>query len=506
MTESSPSGAQDLFLHLDKISKKYGGVTALDEVSCSVRKGEIHCLAGENGSGKSTLIKIISGIEHPDSGLVYFDGDLTRHLGTTESIRRGVQVIYQDLSLFSNLTVAENIALPAVLAKKSIALRWSEIRAHAAETLKRLRLDINLDEVVGNLSLAQQQLVAICRALSGNVKLLIMDEPTTALTRTEVDSLFSVVLDLQAKGISILFVSHKLNEVLEVAERFTILRDGKWIGTFERSELDSQKLVRLMTGQEVATDPFRSGAKEREVLLETRNLSKRNNFREITFQLHRGEILGLTGLLGSGRTELALALFGMNRPDSGEIYLEGRPVKIGSAQEAIRLGISYVPENRIRQGLVIGQSIGSNLILATVDRLLNQFRLISSLKRSEVIRSWIQRLGIKVSDPDLPVETLSGGNQQKVVIARWLATNPKVLVMDSPTVGIDVGAKRSVHQLIRELAGSGVGIILITDEIGEALNNCDRVLLMRSGRIIDCRNSSEETELSVQDRLEESLT
>ena len=506
MTESSPSGAQDLFLRLEKISKKYGGVTALDEVSCSVREGEIHCLAGENGSGKSTLIKIISGIEHPDSGLIFFDGELTRHLDTTESIRRGVQVIYQDLSLFSNLTVAENIALPAVLAKKSIALRWSEIRAHAAETLKRLRLDINLDEVVGNLSLAQQQLVAICRALSGNVKLLIMDEPTTALTRTEVDSLFSVVLDLQAKGISILFVSHKLNEVLEVAERFTILRDGKWIGTFERSELDSQKLVRLMTGQEVATDALRSGIKEREVLLETRNLSKRNNFREITFQLHRGEILGLTGLLGSGRTELALALFGMNRPDSGEIYLEGRPVKIGSAQEAIRLGISYVPENRIRQGLVIGQSIGSNLILATVDRLLNRFRLISSLKRSQVIRFWIQRLGIKVSDPDLPVETLSGGNQQKVVIARWLATSPKVLVMDSPTVGIDVGAKRSVHQLIRELAGSGVGIILITDEIGEALNNCERVLLMRSGRIIDCRNSSEETELSVQNRLEESLT
>src|SRR5208283_3705671 len=487
MTESSPSGAQDLFLRLEKISKKYGGVTALDEVSCSVREGEIHCLAGENGSGKSTLIKIISGIEHPDSGLIFFDGELTRHLDTTESIRRGVQVIYQDLSLFSNLTVAENIALPAVLAKKSIALRWSEIRAHAAEPLKRLRLDINLDEVVGNLSLAQQQLVAICRALSGNVKLLIMDEPTTALTRTEVDSLFSVVLDLQAKG-------------------FSILRDGKWIGTFERSELDSQKLVRLMTGQEVATDALRSGIKEREVLLETRNLSKRNNFREITFKLHRGEILGLTGLLGSGRTELALALFGMNRPDSGEIYLEGRPVKIGSAQDAIRFRISYVPENRIRQGLVIGQSSESNLILATVDRLLNRFRLISSLKRSQVIRSWIQRLGIKVSDPDLPVETLSGGNQQKVVIARWLATSPKVLVMDSPTVGIDVGAKRSVHQLIRELAGSGVGIILITDEIGEALNNCERVLLMRSGRIIDCRNSSEETELSVQNRLEESLT
>jgi simple sugar transport system ATP-binding protein len=506
MTESSASGAQDLFLRLDKISKKYGGVTALDEVSCSVRRGEIHCLAGENGSGKSTLIKIISGFEHPDSGIVYFDGELTRHLDTAESIRRGVQVIYQDLSLFSNLTVAENIALPAVLAKKTIVLRWLEIRAHAAETLKRLRLDINLDEIVGNLSLAQQQLVAICRALSGNVKLLIMDEPTTALTRKEVDSLFSVVLDLQLKGISILFVSHKLNEVLEVAERFTILRDGKWIGTFERSEIDSQKLVRLMTGQEVATDAFRPEVKAREVLVQTRNLSKRNNFREITFQLHRGEILGLTGLLGSGRTELALALFGMNRPDSGEIHVEGRPVKIKSAQDAIRLGISYVPENRIRQGLVIGQSIGSNIILATVDRLLNRFRLISRIKRSQVIRSWIQRLGIKVSDPDLPVETLSGGNQQKVVIARWLATSPKVLILDSPTVGIDVGAKRSVHQLIRDLAGSGVGIILITDETGEALNNCERVLLMRSGRIIDCLKSSEETELSVQSRLEESRT
>jgi simple sugar transport system ATP-binding protein len=504
MTESSANRAQYFFLRLDKISKKYGGVTALDEVSCSVRKGEIHCLAGENGSGKSTLIKIISGIEHPDSGHVYFDGALTRHLDSTESINRGVQVIYQDLSLFSNLTVAENIGLPAVLAKKAIAVQWSAIRAHAAETLKRLRLEIDIEEVVGNLSLAQQQLVAICRALSGNVSLLIMDEPTTALTRREVDSLFSVVLDLQAKGISILFVSHKLNELFEVAERFTILRDGKWIGTFDRSELDAQKLVQLMTGQEVASDAFRPGAKKREVLLETRNLSKRNNFKEVTFQLHRGEILGLTGLLGSGRTELALALFGMTRPDSGEIHFEGKPVKIESVQDAIRLGISYVPENRIRQGLVNGQSIGSNVILATADRLLNRYGLIDTLKRSSVIQAWIERLGIKVSDPELPVETLSGGNQQKVVIARWLATSPKVLILDSPTVGIDVGAKRSVHQLIRELAGSGVGIILITDETGEALNNSERVLLMRGGRIIGCLNSSEETELSVQSRLEES--
>jgi simple sugar transport system ATP-binding protein len=365
-------------------------------------------------------------------------------------------------------------------------------------------LDIDLKETIGNLSLAQQQLVAICRALSGNVKLLIMDEPTTALTRKEVDILFSVVRDLQGKGISILFVSHKLNELFEVAERFTILRDGKWVGTFDQKDLDSRKLVKLMTGQEVATDAFWPDLKDREVLLEVRTLSKRNNFKDITFQLYRGEILGLTGLLGSGRTELALALFGMNRPDSGEILIEGKPVQIHSVQAAVRLGISYVPENRIRQGLVIGQSIGSNIILAIADRLLGRFRLISSIKRNRVIHGWIRKLGIKVQDPELPVETLSGGNQQRVVIARWLATSPKVLILDCPTVGIDVAAKRSVHQLIRELSQTGVGIILITDETGEALNNCERVLLMRSGRFIACLNSSEETELSIQRRLEES--
>jgi simple sugar transport system ATP-binding protein len=289
-----------------------------------------------------------------------------------------------------------------------MAFRWSEIAAHAAETLQRIRLSIDLNEIVGNLSLAQQQLVAICRALSGNVRLLIMDEPTTALTRKEVDILFSVVLDLQAKGISVLFVRHKLNEVFEVAEHFTILRDGKSVGEFDRSELDTKKLVRLMTGQEVATDPFRPGARQQEVLLEVRNLSKRKNFEAITFQLHRGELLGLTGLLGSGRTELALALFGINRPDSGEIYFEGKAERIDSVQDAIRLGIGYVPENRIRQGLIIGQSIGSNLILATIGRLLNRMGLINAAKRSEVIQSWIVKLGIKVSDAELPVETLSG--------------------------------------------------------------------------------------------------
>jgi simple sugar transport system ATP-binding protein len=257
-----------------------------------------------------------------------------------------------------------------------------------------------------------------------------------------------------------------------------------------------------MTGQEVATEPFRNLVEGKSPLLEVSHLSRANEFEDVSFVLREGEVLGLTGLLGSGRTELAVALFGLTKADRGEIRIHGRPVQIGSAQTAIRLGLGYVPEDRLRQGLVIGQSIGANIILSTCSQLLNQFGLIDTIKRTREIQKWINALGIKVSDPDLPIETLSGGNQQKTVIARWLATKPKVLILDSPTVGIDVGAKRSVHQLIHELALAGVGIILITDEIDEALNNCTRVLLMRSGRLIADLDSSQQDEMSVQARLE----
>jgi len=322
------------------------------------------------------------------------------------------------------------------------------------------------------------------------------------LTRREVEILLDVVRGLQSKGISILFVSHKLNEVFEIAQRFTVLRDANWIGTYERSELTLPKLVMLMTGQDVATEPFRHPVEGVKPLLEVSNLARANEFENVSFVLHQGEVLGLTGLLGSGRTELAVALFGLTKPDGGEIRIEGQAVQIRSAEEAISLGLGYVPEDRIRQGLVIGQSIGSNVILSTTRKVLNRFGLIDVRERKRQIRDWIKALNIKVSDPDLPIETLSGGNQQKVVIARWLATKPKVLILDSPTVGIDVGAKRSVHQLIHELSLAGVGIILITDEIDEALNNCTRVLLMRAGRIIANLESSQEDEMSVQARLE----
>jgi simple sugar transport system ATP-binding protein len=317
-----------------------------------------------------------------------------------------------------------------------------------------------------------------------------------------VEILLDVVRGLQSKGISILFVSHKLNEVFEIAQRFTVLRDARWVGTYGRNELTVPKLVGLMTGQEVATEPFRNVVEGKSPLLEVSRLSRTNEFADVSFVLKEGEVLGLTGLLGSGRTELAVTLFGLTKPDSGEIRIHGQPVRMASPRTAIGLRLGYVPEDRLRQGLVLGQSIGANMLLSTCSQVLNRFGLIDMIKRRREVQHWIKALGIKVSDPDLPIETLSGGNQQKAVIARWLATKPKVLILDSPTVGIDVGAKRSVHQLIHELAMAGVGIILITDEIDEALTNCTRVLLMRNGRIIADLDTDKEDETSVQTRLE----
>src|SRR3984957_14891296 len=502
MPDDPQRSRSEYLLQLQHVTKTYGGLRALNDVSLGIRYAEIHCLAGENGSGKSTLIKIVSGIERADSGKLLFDNQPWQALHAADSIQRGIQVIYQDPSLFPNLTVAENVVISEVLAKRTRHVDWRRLLRRAKEVVDKIQLKIDLDAPVRALPFAQQQLVAVCRALCNDVRLLIMDEPTTALTRREVEILLDVVRGLQSKGISILFVSHKLNEVFEIAQRFTVLRDAHWIGTYQRSELTLPKLVMLMTGQEVATEPFRRAVQGAKPLLEVSNLSRTNEFNNVSFVLHQGEVLGLTGLLGSGRTELAVALFGLTKPESGEIRIDGQLVRIGSAEEAISLGLGYVPEDRIRQGLVVGQSIGSNIILSTVRQALNRFGLINVTKRAHQIQNWIKNLGIKASDPDLPIETLSGGNQQKVVIARWLATKPKVLILDSPTVGVDVGAKRSVHQLIHELSMAGVGIILITDEIDEALNNCTRLLLMRDGRVIADLDTSREDEFSVQARLE----
>jgi len=473
------------FLSMKNVSKRYLGVQALDSVDFEINKGEIHCLVGENGSGKSTLIKIISGTVRPDDGAhIEIDGEHFYDYGAIDSIHKGIEIIYQDLSLFPNLTVTENIALSQIIAQGDRFINWKEVCSISERAMARIGVRIPLDALVADISIADQQLVAICRALTSDVRLLIMDEPTASLTRTEVDSLFAVVKDMQSKGIATLFVSHKLDEVLRIAEQVTILRDGKKVGTFPSQELDDEKLTLLMTGKKVEQTQHISQVQNKDVLLEVRNLSKRGNFKDINFELYPGEILGITGLLGSGRTELALSLFGDNRPDSGEIIVEGEPVEINSVQDAIRLGIGYVPENRLEQGLIMEQAVGKNIVITVLRWLLGGLGLIDPDKMNGTINKWVDELAIRIPSIDSPAQTLSGGNQQRVVLAKWMATDPKILILDGPTIGIDVAAKSTIHEIIRNLAKRGVGTIVISDEVSEVYNNCNRIIVMHKGRFI----------------------
>jgi simple sugar transport system ATP-binding protein len=488
------------FLTLKKISKHYAGVKALDNVDFEIEAGEIHCLVGENGSGKSTLIKIISGTVQPDpGGSIEIDGNHIHGYQAIDAINQGIEVIYQDLSLFPNLSVAENIALGEFVADGKMTVSWKELRQIAKRAMDRIDVSLPLDKLVEDIPIADQQLVAICRALTRDVKLVIMDEPTASLTKREVDSLLAVVMDMRAKGIATVFVSHKLNEVLEIAERVTVIRDGKIIGTFEGKTLDDEKLTQLMTGKKVEYSPFLTRHDHDQPILEVRGLSKAGNFKDIHFDLYRGEILGITGLLGSGRTELALALFGVYPPESGEILFEGRPVKINSIQDAIQLGIGYVPEDRLVQGLIMNQSVGKNVIVTTLESLIDRFGLLDQGKIARRIDQDVKDLAIRIPSVDSPVQTLSGGNQQRVVLAKWIATRPKVLILDGPTIGIDVAAKFSIHEIVRNLAQQGVASILISDEVPEVFHNCNRIIVMRKGRLVQEFDTSSSTLDEIQD-------
>lgn len=473
-------------LRLEGLGKRYGGVRALAEVDLELLAGEVHCLVGENGSGKSTLIKIVSGVVAPEpGGVVAFDGEAAvAGLTPAEAKRRGVQVIFQDLSLFPNLSVAENVAFDTNLARPlGLADRGAQRRI-AAEAMARVGLRLDPGEAVGRLPIARRQMVAIARALAAEARLIIMDEPTASLTRTEVDALLRVVRELKAQGLCVVFVSHRLDEVRAVADRVTVLRDGRKVGTFPAAEVDQRRIAFLMTGQAFEERPPEPLPAGRPVVLEAEGLSRAGDFYDVDLKVHAGEVLGITGLLGSGRTELALALFGMNQPERGEIRLEGRPLRLGSNRDAIDEGIAYVSEDRLLLGLVMPQSIAANLALPVLGRLRNGLGLIDRGRRDGTVRRWVGDLKIKVGHVEDPVSSLSGGNQQRVVLAKWMATGPKVLILDSPTVGVDVAAKHGIYQVVADLAARGVAIILISDEIGEVHQHCHRVLVMRQGRIV----------------------
>ena len=483
-----PAGQQATraFIEMRGITKRFGGIRALTNVSFSIEAAEIHCLAGENGCGKSTLIKILSGVYAPDGGQIVLEGKSHSHLSPAASQRFGVQIIYQDLSLFPNLSVAENIAFGHHVRAPIRFADYKAMRRQAHAVMERLKISLPLGTLVGTLPIAARQLVAICRALAGErARLVVMDEPTASLTHQEVDALLATIHELKRQGIATVFVSHRLDEVMTIAERVTVLRDGRNLGTYWVRDIDRRRLGELITGhvfENVLKPPF--SGKEHPVL-EVRGLSCEGQYANVNFELRPGEILGLIGRLGSGRTELALSLFGMNPPDRGEMRVNGKPVQLHSNREAIRQKIAYVSEDRLSLGLVMPQTIADNTVISVLDQLRGPIGLIDGTRRARTVERWIfQELHVKTNTADRPVQQLSGGNQQRVVLAKWLVTDPRVLILDSPTVGVDIGAKAGIFQIVDALAARGLAILLISDEVEEVLYQSHRILVMRSGQIV----------------------
>lgn len=471
---------------LKSLSKSFDGHQALKNINLILNKGEVHCLAGTNGCGKSTLIKTICGVYTPDAGSeIMIDGKVFSHFTPDTARKLGIQVIYQDLSLFPNLTVAENIAFEYNLKSYFGWYRKKIVQEKSQQILHELKFNLDSATLVAHLSVSQRQQVAICRALVAEARLVIMDEPTASLTRTEVNQLLRTVNYLREKNITVVFVSHRLDEIKEISDRITVMRDGEIIGSWLASNLSAKKITELMTGHAIVHKRKLSNTPDSKIILELKKLSRKDQFHGISLKLYYGEILGLCGRLGSGRTELALSLFGITHPDDGDIYLDGKKISVRDSTNAAKLGIAYVSEDRLTLGAILPQSISDNMIISILNRLKTPCLFIDEGRKNMLVRNWIQDLDIKVTNPENPLATLSGGNQQKVVLAKWILTRPKVLILDSPTAGVDIGAKDSIYKLIHRLSGIGISILMITDEITEAYYNCDRILHMQRGRVIN---------------------
>lgn len=481
----SAKGGQKPLLSLRNINMTFGGVKALKDVSFDVLPGDVHCLAGENGSGKSTLIKIITGVYRPQDGAVIeFDGQTYSHMSPVTAQNSGIQVIWQDLALFPEMTVAENIAFQTLLGRWPRFVNYSGMREKAVKALARLGVTLDVDRPLKDYAIAQRQIVAIARALVGEAKLVFMDEPTASLTQSETDHLLDIVRTLSASGVAVVFVSHRLAEVLEISSRLTVLRDGALVGVYSTEGMTQSRITELMTGKTFDQTVRARDVSANPVVLEVEALSRPGQFEDISFTVQRGETLGITGLLGAGRTELALSLFGMLKPWSGTVKLEGKPVHFASNRAAIAAGIAYLSEDRLSLGLIQPQSIADNLVIASLDKV-TAGRLLSDSRKRDLVTQWIADLGVRVGKQGDAISTLSGGNQQRIAIAKWLATDPKLLILDSPTVGVDVGARAGIFDIVAKLAETGLAIILISDEVPEVYFNADRVLHMAKGRVVN---------------------
>jgi rhamnose transport system ATP-binding protein len=466
---------------LSGVSKRFAATQALDDVSFELRPGEIHALVGENGAGKSTLVKILAGVYQPDSGTIRLDGEPVQIHGPAHARALGIAVVHQEPRLFPDLTVAENVFIGHAPAGRLGTIDWRRTRQDARALFNELDVQFDVGALVRGLSMADQQLIEIAKSLSVDARILILDEPTASLSAHEVERLFTIVRRLRDRGVAILFVSHRLDEVFEVSERATVFRDGRHVMTMATAELTTADLVRHMVGRTVSLFP-KVETPLGEVLLEVRDLSRTGVFRDISFSVRAGEIVGFAGLVGAGRTEVARVLFGIDQPDRGQIFLAGKEVAFGSPSSAMHAGIAYLPEDRHQEGLVLDFSIAQNVTLPILPRLFPQLLLKPSVER-RVARTNTHQFNVRMTGVDQLVGALSGGNQQKVVLAKWLGSKPRVLILDEPTRGIDIGAKVEVHRIISELAASGLGIILISSDLPEVLAMSDRIVVLHEGRL-----------------------
>ncbi|WP_022706234.1 sugar ABC transporter ATP-binding protein [Paracoccus zeaxanthinifaciens] len=473
-------------LRLHKVSKAFGGVQALNRVDFEVRAGEVHCLAGENGCGKSTLIKTVIGVHQPEEAeLIELFGEKVDRINPVKARELGVSVIWQDLALFPHMTVAENIAFDDLVGLRPRSVRYREMVRRAGDVLDRLGVDISLGASLSDLAIAQRQVVAIARALMNNARLIFMDEPTASLTQTETDRLLDIVRKLSADGVAIVFVSHRLAEVLEIAERVTVVRDGNLVGVYPTEGMTQGRLGELMTGHLIEDEVVARDLPDAPTVFQATGLTRRGEFSDISFRIKAGEVLGLTGLIGAGRTELAHVMMGMRQPDAGQMALNGASYRPANIREAIRGGMAYVSEDRLSLGLLQKQSIEDNTVISVLRKLTTAAGLISDTQKSRLVSHWIRELGVKIGAASDAISTLSGGNQQKVVLAKWLATEPRLLILDSPTVGVDVGARAGIFRIVRSLAEKGLAILLISDEVTEIMHQSDRILHMAGGRIVE---------------------
>lgn len=478
-------GVAAKLLSMEKIDKRFTGVHALRQVNFDLNEGEIHALVGENGAGKSTLMKVLVGINPKDSGQIYYLGHLFNPRDPKHALEMGIGIVHQELNMMDHLTVAQNIFIGReFMTKGGLLLDRREQNRQAEVLFKRLKMDIDPEEEVGRLTVGKQQMVEIAKAVSHRLRILILDEPTAALTDTEIGELFAIMRDLKNQGVGMIHISHRLEEIHQIADRVTVLRDGEVVGTKKSSEVTKSEIINMMVGRVIYEQPKTKSMvpPDAPVVLRTHNLNAGNLVRDISFELHKGEILGFSGLIGAGRTEVARAIFGADPIANGWVEVNGRRVKIRSPQDAVKNGIGYLSEDRKRFGLALNLSVKDNTIMASYEKFVRGL-FIDAKKVQDVTEQYIRRLNIKTPSLDQILRNLSGGNQQKVVIAKWLICNCEILIFDEPTRGIDVGAKSEIYSLMNELAKEGKSIIMISSELPEILRMSDRIIVMCEGRI-----------------------